>query len=57
MNNKSINYATLATLGNVAELVTASMELAGGNEIAVKEVPDMANDVAAIINNELGDLK
>lgn len=55
--SKIAQYATLATLANVTELVVSTMEIVGGNEIVVKEPHDMANDVAAIINSELGELK
>lgn len=57
MNEDNTNrYQNLAVVSNVIELIVTTMEQAGGNEVVTKEVPEMAQDAAAIINTELGAL-
>lgn len=51
------NYRTLAVLANVQELVCRVIEETGGNEIALVSPEDMAQDVAACINNCVGGIK
>ena len=53
-NEVNIKLVTLATLGNITELVVSVLEESGGNEIMSKEPAAMANDVAAILNNKIG---
>lgn len=55
--DNTLKYHNTAVVGNILELMVSTMELVGGNEVAVKDVPEMANDAAAILNNELGDVK
>lgn len=57
MNEDNTNrYQNLAVVSNVIELIVTTMEQAGGNEVVTKEVPEMAQDAAAIVNTELGAL-
>lgn len=55
--DNTLAYHNTAVVGNILELMVSAMEIVGGNEVAVKDVSEMANDAAAILNSELGDVK
>lgn len=50
----NVKLVTMATLGNIVELVVSVLEESGGNEIVSKEPAIMANDVAAMLNTKIG---
>lgn len=54
--NSTKRFMNLSVLSNLVELVVTTMESAGGNETVSKEVPEMAQDAAAILNKELGEM-